>query len=110
VDEVPRLQAPLLSLDQDEALARDDEEVLLDALPVVEPVRLPRPQNVDVHPVLRELELALVGSRRAEVVALPPRRVRGVDHEPSVERRNEAVLEAVPGLLEARFVGHPGRA
>ena len=36
MDEVPRLQAALLTLDHEHALARDDEEVLLAALPVVQ--------------------------------------------------------------------------
>ncbi len=36
VDEVPLLQAPLLALDHEHALARDHEEVLLAALAVVD--------------------------------------------------------------------------
>src|SRR6185295_7846721 len=42
VHEVPRAQGALLALDDEHALAREDEEVLLVALAVVDPAGLPR--------------------------------------------------------------------
>src|SRR6188474_3239400 len=41
VHEVPRLERPLLALDQEQALAREDEKVLLVRLTVIPPARLP---------------------------------------------------------------------
>ena len=40
VHEVPRLERPLLALDQEQALAREDEKVLLVRLTVIPPARL----------------------------------------------------------------------
>jgi len=48
VDEVPRAQRPLLTLDEEEALAVEDEEVLLKRLAVVEAVGLARVEDADV--------------------------------------------------------------
>ena len=45
VDEVPGAQPPLLPLDQEKALARKHQEVLLGLLSVVQGVRLARPQD-----------------------------------------------------------------
>ena len=54
VEEVPGFQAPLLILDDEDALAREDEEVLLHVLRVVLPVRLSRLEDVDADPVVLE--------------------------------------------------------
>src|SRR5207247_2298982 len=54
VHEVPCPQRPLLLLDEQEALAVEDEEVLLRRLGVVEAVRLARLEHADVHPDLLE--------------------------------------------------------
>src|SRR5215217_6234085 len=55
VDEVPGLQAPLLLLDEQQALAGEHEEVLLHALGVVEAVHLSGVKDVDADPVLLKL-------------------------------------------------------
>src|SRR4051812_14849276 len=71
VHEAPRAQEPLLALDQQEALARQDEEVLLRVLPVVEPVRLARMKDADADPDLLEvLAGRLVRHVRAAAVVL----------------------------------------
>src|SRR6478672_3847447 len=59
VDEVPRLQAPLLALDEEETLALEDEEVLLVRLAVVHATRLTGLQ--DGERVADLLELPVVG-------------------------------------------------
>src|SRR5581483_7692788 len=80
------------------------QEVLLGAVLVVQPVRLARPEDVDVHAELRErcLPLALERGRRAEGAALPPGRVGRVHDEPAAVPGDEAVL----GPLQACLVGH----
>jgi hypothetical protein len=96
VDEVPRPQEPLLLLDEQPALAREHEEVLLLVLGVVEPVRLPRIQNADLDADLRERELsalkAAIRPRRLVLAVLGrhPRGVAHVDDEPAVTGRREA--------------------
>src|SRR5215217_3633737 len=47
VDEVPRAKPPLLALDQQHALACDDDEVLLVRLTVIEAARLSRLQHAE---------------------------------------------------------------
>ena len=54
MEEVPRLQLPLLALDDQEALAGQHEEVLLRVLAVVEAHRLPGRQDVEVDPEPRK--------------------------------------------------------
>ena len=54
VEEVPRLEVSLLVLDDQDALASQDEEVLLDVLRVVLAVRLARLQHVHADPVVLE--------------------------------------------------------
>ena len=73
VHEVPRAQLPLLAFDQQHALSRQHEEVLLQRLGVIEPARLPRLEHgervtVDVEVVVRALfdpaqALQAVGNR-----------------------------------------------
>src|SRR5919197_239531 len=81
VDEVPRTQAPLLPLDDEQALARQDEEVL---------------------------RVALDDARGAELLARHPRRVAHVDREPPLGRGRQAVLRALhPRLLHHPFLLSP---
>src|SRR5262245_20316691 len=54
VEEVPGAKAQLLVLDDRDALAREHQEVLLDALRVVLRVRLPGRQHLDVDAVVRK--------------------------------------------------------
>ena len=55
VHKVPRLNPPFLLLNQEQALAREDEEVLLHVFAVVEAVRFAGVEDVNVDPVLLEL-------------------------------------------------------
>ena len=61
VDKVPLPQRPLLALDEEQRLARENEEVLLVGFPVVHPDRLARPEDEQGDPDLWELRLALEG-------------------------------------------------
>src|SRR5436309_835581 len=107
MDEVPGAQAPLLPLHEQHALAGEDEEVLLLVLAVVEPVRLPRRQNVQPDAELRELGLpALKRALRAGRLLLAafrgqPLGVAHVHDEPAIARGRES--RAV--VLEPRL-GH----
>ena len=96
VEEVPRLQAPLLVLDDEDALAREDEEVFLDVLRVVLPVRLARGKDVDADPVVLESVGWLEVGPVAALFAFHPARVRQVDDEPARRRGGRALL----GLFE----------
>src|SRR6185437_8139281 len=98
VHEVPGLDRPLLTFDQQQALAAQDQEVLLPVLGVVVAVRLPRPQNLDVDAVVLEVRRALKGDAGAELVVVHPRGVARVDDEPPLAGR----------LLAAVAVLHPG--
>src|SRR5206468_12680887 len=57
VEEVPRPQEPLLSLDEQATLAGQDEEILLLRLAVVEAVRLPRLEHVQPDADLRKRDV-----------------------------------------------------
>ena len=84
VHEIPRLQAALFALDDEQALAGQDEEVLLRPLAVVHAVRLAGAEDADAHPDLLESHVFAVEHRVApELVAEPPRLAR-VRHEPPV--------------------------
>ena len=95
VHEVPGPQVPFLVLDDQHALAHEDQEVLLDRLGVVEGRRLPRRDNADREPgtrlhVLREIRTApqheVVGLEDADaavVVVADPRGFGRVDDEPA---------------------------
>jgi hypothetical protein len=66
VEEVPRPEEPLLTLDEQPALPEQHEERLLLRLGVVEGVRLARLQDAEVDTELREPELpALESAPRA---------------------------------------------
>ena len=60
MDEVPLAERALLALDEEERLAREDEEVLLVGLPVVHAERLARAEPEQVDAELAEVRLGLV--------------------------------------------------
>jgi hypothetical protein len=101
VDEVPGLQPPLLVLDQEDALAAEDEEVLLVRLGVVEAHG--RARLEDGQPVAdlgKRDGTALEHARRGAVFVGFPLRVAHVDDEPALARGAEPVLRPLePGLL-----------
>jgi hypothetical protein len=85
VEEVPRPEEPLLTLDEQPALPGQHEERLLLRLGVVEAGRLARLQDGEVDAELPELELlALEGALRAARVPRQPHRVPQVHDEPAV--------------------------
>src|SRR5690242_5438045 len=91
VDEVPLPQKALLSLGDQQALAAEDEEVLLVGFPVVHAHRPARPEDAEVDPDLREaLALGLEAAVGPEVV-LEPARLARVSHEPV---RHAPILES----------------
>src|SRR6266850_1457167 len=95
VEEVPRAKKPLLTLDEQPALAGQHEERLLLRLGVVEPVRLAGLEDMESDPELPEPELsALEGAFRAGrlLLALLRRQPLGVPYvhdEPAVAGRRE---------------------
>jgi hypothetical protein len=102
VDEVPLLEPSLLTLDEQDALAGEHEEVLLLRLPVVEAVRLAGWQDVDPDADLcelgrRSLERALrAGGAQLSAFRGQPFGVGDVDDEPARSGRRQprtAVLE-----------------
>jgi hypothetical protein len=101
VDEVPLAQRPLLSFDQQHALALQDQEVLLLILAVVVAGRLPRGQHADVEAKLREARVALKAGVRTPMT-VEPLSLAGVQHEPALAAR----LESVFGALERRLGNH----
>ena len=99
MDEVPRLERPLLALDQQQALALEDEEVLLLVLAVVHARRLAGLKDADVDPELRELRLRALEARERAEVAVEPARLLRVQHEPAFASRDEAAVTALEGSL-----------
>jgi hypothetical protein len=107
VNEVPLAQAALLSLDHQQRLARQHEEVLLVVLPVVHGHRLAGPEQGEVDAELLEIGSALEAgtlelAEDAAALALPPLCVARVEDEPPLPLGDEAVL----GLHELRLRGH----
>ena len=66
MDEVPRPEKALLAFDEQEAVAGEDEEVLLGVLAVVHAVRLTRPEDPDAEAEFLE---AVIGVLEAAVAA-----------------------------------------
>src|SRR5919206_5077115 len=91
VDEVPGAERQLPALDEQQALAREHEEVLLRPLPVVEADRLAGLEHVQVDPELPEAALALEVAVVAEPAGLAPAALGRVDHEPAVAVGDETV-------------------
>ena len=101
VDEVPGLQRPLLAFDDQQALALQDEEVLLLVLAVVVARGLARLEHADVEADVGEAALAFKARVGAEVAGLPERVTR-VEHEPAGADRDEPPFL----LLEPCLLAH----
>ena len=89
VDEVPPPERALLTLEDRERLAGEDEEVLLVVLPVVHRHRLAGAEDGDVDPELQEVRCTLEAcalelAERAAARAFPPLRLAGVQDEPAL--------------------------
>ncbi len=85
MDEIPRLERPLLALDQQQALAGEDEKILLAGLAVVQPACLTTPEHANRESALGERRVvALEDAGGAEMLVRDPGRVPDVDHEPAV--------------------------
>jgi hypothetical protein len=97
VDEVPLPQWALLSLDEEQRFARENQEVLLGRLPVVHRHRLTRSEDEEVDPELRVLGLALEIADRTAALSCAPLRLAGAHDEPTFALGDQSVL----GLLEA---------
>ncbi len=112
--EVPRAQGPLLTLDEQHALAGEHEEILLIRLAVVHRRRLTGLHDAEPEAEIRELgrfelgvvtedpRITLEDAPRAEGIARQPGRIGDVHDEPAVGNRSQAGRD----LLETRLVGH----
>jgi hypothetical protein len=106
MEEIPRPEPPLLTLDEQQALARDDEERLLAGFRVVQG-DLALLQDGDVDPDLPELDrrvavLVLERAPRTSRLREPLLGVADADDEPAVRDRREPRSE----VLETSFGGH----
>ena len=100
---VPGPQPPFLALHDQEALAGEDEKVLLRVLCVVHAVRLARSQDPDTDAHLVEARVLAVEQRVAIVpAAVEPAGLARVDHEPAFSGGRESL----PGVLERGFRNH----
>src|SRR5512133_3082488 len=99
VDEIPLPQRVLLALGDEQRLTLDDEEVLLVGLPVVHRHRVTGVEHEDVDADLLELRFPVEAHDAASRAAVVPDDVAGIDDEPALARRDEAVLRLFqPGL------------
>src|SRR5512133_263048 len=99
VDEIPLPQRVLLALGDEQRLTLDDEEVLLVGLPVVHRHRVAGVEHEDVDADLLELRFPVEAHDAASRAAVVPDDVAGIDDEPALARRDEAVLRLFqPGL------------
>src|SRR5439155_17115248 len=101
VQEVPSSDPPLLAIDAGDALALEDEEVLLRRVGVVETARFARLEDRELDPELAEAlrlevgplaqhrHVCLEDAPRAEGLVRDPRRVADVDDEPAAADRRE---------------------
>jgi inosine-uridine nucleoside N-ribohydrolase len=102
VEEVPLPETSLLPLHDEQALARDDEEILLVRLGVV-PARVLRIEHRDVEAKRRpRLVLGLEPRASPHAVLSDPADVTGVDDVPATGLRGEPVV----GLDEWSLVHH----
>ena len=98
VHEVPLPQRALLTFDDQERIAGDDE-VLLVGLPVIHRHRLSRLENLDVDPDLGEVLLAFEIAEGAAAGDVVPARRSGIQDVPAVSARDESVLGLLEGCL-----------
>ncbi len=99
VHEVPGLQQALLAFDDQQALAGEDEEVLLRVLAVVHAVRAPWAQDPDADPDLVEANLVALELRVGVELTREPARVAHVQHEPALADRPQAVAVVLERCL-----------
>ena len=93
VHEVPCVQPSLLALHDQQALARQDEEILLCFLAVVHAARLSGTEDGDVEPELGEAGVLSLERRVvAQAVAVEPLGISRIDDEPTFAGRKEAGL------------------
>ncbi len=88
MDEVPGLQAALLTFDHEHALAGDDEEVLLAGLAVVQ-AALTGGDDLDAEAELRPLLPPFEVGVLPALLASDPGGVARVEHEPALALGNE---------------------
>jgi len=91
VHEVPGFELPLLTLNQEPALAREHEEVFLIRLTVINRARLPRPEDSQIEADLREGQVRVLEPATGSVpVVRHPGGVADVDDEPALVGRQKA--------------------
>jgi hypothetical protein len=96
VHEVPRSQWPLLALDDQQCLAREDEEVLLIGLPVVHPHLFTRREHIETDSNLWERRFAFEAQTLSSPLLVTPGALTGVQDEPALRGGHEPSL----GLFE----------
>ena len=89
--EVPCFQRSLLTLDDQQALAREHEEVLLRVLTVVHAARLSGAEDADADPDLVEADLVALELPVGVELAREPARVAHVQDEPALADRPQTV-------------------
>jgi hypothetical protein len=99
MDEVPGAEPPLLTLDQEQALAREDEEVLLGVLAVIHAARLTRSDDPEGDPDLVEAQILRLEGGVEPELALEPACVPRIEDEPALPSGTEAVLLALERSL-----------
>ena len=114
VDEVPGAKVPFLLLDDEEALAGENEEILLLGLGVIQAARLPRLEDVEAEAELREEDLlqlralaqrwtvCLERSSASRSRDSPPRPRRRRSGRTSRHRRERGRTRLQRGALRAR--------
>ena len=106
-------------LDDQQALAAQDEEVLLIGLAVVHGAGLARLENVDLEADLRvllhlelrslldEAAVGLKGAARTEDIVPHPRDVADVEHKPAVPLRDESSAVSARRASSAKLAAYP---
>src|SRR5688500_11851588 len=105
VHEVPGAEVTLLVLDDQDAFAHQDEEVLLHRLRVVHVGRPPRPEYAqdesrarldvlaEIRPAAQDEVVGLEDAAGLRLIVVHPRRLPGVDNEPPRRHGREAGLD-----------------
>ena len=102
VDEVPGREPPLLTLDQEQAFAREHQEVLLLVLSVVHARGLAGSEDADVDAHLGKARIRAFEPRIGAEVSVEPAALLCVDDEPSLGCGHDALR----GRLVRRFGDH----